>query len=175
MAMNSTKNAEGSSVPVAHPHRLPFAALTLAKATKLAKGVPGAQHGYRMQGDWQHRRFVIDGLTLAPDVVLRPVANMDSLTLDLPLNLRAAEYINECRRFGMSVESAFRRNRYFETAGDIDGVMHIVHSFHHVAVCGFKGPWSDCSHYTPPTCQTCLLESEILPQYRARYHTAIEK
>jgi hypothetical protein len=153
---------------------IPFAAMTLAQAHMLAKRIPQHANGVRMHGEWRQRRFVIAMLSHPAAHVQQTQANIGAAELDLPMGLEPERIVAEARRFGMRVEWLRRQLKLFEIEEGSDGVTHIVHAFHHVATCGYRGPWPQgVSTPRAPTCQHCLLEAAIRPVFRARYHPAL--
>jgi hypothetical protein len=156
-------------------HRAPFAAMSYAYARLLAENGSPSDNGFRLHGAWERRRFVIARLSRSPVRISLPRAYLEHLALDLPTRMESQRIIAECRSFGMRVELRCRQIKLFEVQMGDDGQSHIVHAYHHVAACGFRGPWMhEPASAGAPTCQYCLIASAIRPLFRARYHPAVE-
>jgi len=167
-------NAESATAPTSR--RVPaFVGMPLTLGRKLASRLPESANGIRLHGAWLQRRFVIVRYSHPPTRVEQPLAHIDADELDLPTGLAPERFVAEARSFGMRIEALRRRIKTFEIEEDVDGVSHIVHAFHHIAVCGFRGPWPHGpAVVSTPTCQTCLIASAIRPVFRARFHPAVD-
>jgi hypothetical protein len=155
-----------------------FSGMTLQLASKLLEGPTMAKlrtteiPGLVAVGEWQSRRFVVAAFRPADTQIASPRPNVDDATLGFQLSISAAAFVQACRSFGARVE---RRQRdahdRFEVVGDFDGVAHTVHAFHHVALCGAKGPWP-ADGLMRTGCAACRALAFKVPNHRARYHPA---
>jgi hypothetical protein len=117
-----------------------------------------------LHGEWQARRFVVGKIGAGENVVTAAVPDAKGLTLTLPIVDDWSFYVRECASFGASIASLYRKRKVFEIVSG-----HIVAEFHHVALCGFRGPWIDGEN-AAQTCPTCAKIAETRPNFRARYH-----
>lgn len=115
------------------------------------------------------RRFVIAALIPQKSAPAEPVADLVEETLIVPLSIRPADLLKAFRSFGARVE---RRQRdlidKFDFVGDSAGVGHTVHAFHHVAICGAKGPWI-IGLLPSSKCHDCARVAATTPKHRVRY------
>ena len=100
----------------------------------------------------------------------------EKFTLTLPIGAEKETIVRESRRFGGRVErQQGDRNKHFDFVNGENETVHMVHAFHHVALCGFKGPWG--SSFTNPSggegCLRCLDVASTKPAYRARWPPAM--
>lgn len=153
-----------------------FSAMTLERASRLLHGPTMARlrtlgtTALTAVGDWHGRRFVIGAFVPAPSSPAKPGSDTEGFTLTFSLSIAPDDFVRECRSFGARVERQQRdRNRRFESVGDSAGVIHTVHSHHHVALCGAKGPWPLEPTLKAP-CTACGAAAEMAPKHRARYH-----
>lgn len=162
------------------PNRRPFSSMTNLAASRLAVGLAKlASMGCRglvLQGAWLRRRFVIESGHEPDKLVSEVDFDVENLSMSLPLGCDAETIVRECRRFGGHVERSFRD----KFAGQFDhavavggGEFHLVHRFHHVALCGFSGPWATQgpgSIDDTEVCDRCQSVAVTKPVHRARYH-----
>ena len=162
--------------------RLAFSSMSKRKASALAvrlgqladEGVCGLV----LLGAWRNRRFVIDGGRAAGERVRTLSFDAVALTLTLPTDADADAIVCECRRFGGQVERAFRerhRGEFEMVCASEGGPRHIVHRYHHVALCGCRGPWPDHSSPAPfendgDECAECRTISRTKPSHATRFH-----
>jgi hypothetical protein len=151
-----------------------FSSLTKKGAegfTRLLLQHPDVFPAIVLHGAWDRRRLVIRTLSQSP-AVSEPVPDYEALTLTLPLVEDPDFYIRECARFGAATASRFRQREAgrFESEIGLDGRAHLVHAFHHVALCSYrKWPLHD-GVVTSPTCDSCATVAATLPKHRARFH-----
>lgn len=162
--------------------KLAFSAMGEVKASRFATGLRKladmGPHGVVLSGAWCNRRFVIVGGRPSYEPVAGPSFDFAALTLTLPVPCDADAIVRECRRFGGQVERAFRdrhRGEFEVVSSSSGGPRHIVHRYHHVALCGSKGPWlGDSSHVFLDggvvDCDACRTISCTKPVYAARFH-----
>lgn len=151
---------------------IPFSAVKKAGAERFTRTLRSNTAGVeslRFRGAWRDRRFVIDSLEPAASVT-EPAHDLESLTLTLPLVVDPGYYVRECARFGAVVAAIFRKQKVFENVLGADGYGHVVHSFHHVALCGHKGPWGESKSEFAGACTDCLKVATTRPNHRARMH-----
>ena len=123
----------------------------------------------RFVGAWHQRRFVVDSIEPA-DLVCEAVHDVEGLTLTLPVVADPDFYVRACARFGAVVAAAFRKRGGFENVVGPDSKGHVVHVFHHVALCGFKGPWSVSKSPFAGACVDCQRVASTRPKHRAPMH-----
>ena len=130
----------------------------------------GVVPGLVITGAWVNRRFVIAAATAAKASVAKAQLDIEAGTLSFPLNIDPGEFATACRSLGASVERLQRdRSNHFEIVGDFAGVEHTVHAYHHVSICGSRGPWNTDQVRSSP-CPACALAAATKPKHRARYH-----
>ena len=150
----------------------PFSALTKVGAAAFTRTLSSNTAGVkslRFRGEWQDRRFVIAGLEPAA-IVTAPLHDIENMTLTLPVVTDPTYYVRECARFGAIVASIFRKRKVFENAVGADGYGHVVHAFHHVALCQYRGPWNESKAPFAGACVACQQVAATPPNYRARMH-----
>lgn len=155
----------------------PFSALTKAKAIKvveaMAKSVPRGDRSITLHGSWSGRRFVIFNATASPTSIAKPIADVENLSLTLPFANDWEAVSRACAAFGATVAALFRKRKVFENVADNAGVIHSAHAYHHVSLCGHRGPWGE-GHVVgvevPVTCASCAKIAATMPAFRARYH-----
>lgn len=155
----------------------PFSALTKAGSTRFTGTLftnRALTPSIRFVGAWRDRRFVIVNLEPA-DPVVAAHHDLEGLTLTLPVVADADYYVRECARFGAVVAAAFRKRGEFENIVGSDSKGHIVHAFHHVALCGFKGPWSISKSSFAGACADCQRVASTPPAHRALMHPLTKK
>ena len=148
---------------------------------KLAKGfalaATASVSGIEFVGAWQARRFVIENLIAIYGSVNEVTSNTEAGTLTLPIGADANTIVTECRRFGGRVERIQRdRNNHFELVATTENeTVHIVHAFHHVALCGSRGPWpaSFSMSNGGDECVRCRMVASTKPAHRARWHPSL--
>jgi hypothetical protein len=151
-----------------------FSALTKTGAEGFARVLlqnPDVFPAITLHGEWQKRRLVIRTLSQSPPVA-GAVPDYEALTLTLPLVEDPEYYVHECARFGAAAASRYRAREAgrFESEIGIDGRAHLVHAFHHVALCGYrKWPLHD-SVVSSPRCEHCAAVAATMPKHRARFH-----
>ena len=158
-----------------------FSALATDRATKLAVGFAQAAtagvSGVQFVGAWQARRFVIKNLVAIYVSVNEVTFDTEAGTLTLPIGADANTIVTECRRFGGRVERIKRdRNNHFElVATNENETVHIVHAFHHVALCGSRGPWTSSFSISNggDECVRCRKFAVTKPEHRARWHPCL--
>lgn len=127
------------------PHRA-FSSLSVERAAKLAKGFALAAtagvSGIEFVGAWQARRFAIENLIAIYGSGNELTFDTEAGTLMLPIGADANTIVTECRRFGGRVERIQRdRNNRFELVATVENeTLHLIHAFHHIALCGSRGP-----------------------------------
>lgn len=106
--------------------------------------------GMTFAGRWQHRRYVWSPAPPNEVAVFDtpvPYAIRDHVndTITLPIVHSPEFYVNELRGFGMAAASKARAatKGIFDLVDDADGNIHRVPKYHHVAACGYRGPWPD--------------------------------
>lgn len=150
----------------------PFSAWTKAAATRFSATLIRNRHLFysiRLIGEWRDRRFVVVNLEPAPQVT-EPVHDLDELTLTLPIVDDPGFYVRECARFGAVVASAFRKRKNFDRVVGSDSKIHLVHTFHHVALCQYKGPWPQFKSPSEGECGDCIRVASTPPTHRAPMH-----
>lgn len=162
-----------------------FSAVTIVVVTrvlgimsKLAElDVPGIV----LVGAWRSRQFVIKRGQAAQAPVSGAIADMKALTITLPIDISAEAFARACRSFGGKVEREFRERNLgqFDFVRSRDGgPPHLVHRFHHVALCGCSGPWPDGSmsldDFEGDVCSRCQHMSTTKPLHKARYHPMVQ-
>ncbi|MEG0922876.1 MAG: hypothetical protein RSD57_17355 [Comamonas sp.] len=154
-----------------------FSSVTLKQATDwLAQLILGKRLGrtaVTFVGDWapysSPRRFVIAGISTPKTSITMPTPNIEAQTISIPLDIAAEDLYSELRRFGARVERRQRDlNNRFDFVGDSAGVGHTVHAYHHVALCGSKGPWV-LGLTSSTKCPDCVSVAATKPKHRARY------
>ena len=158
--------------------RRAFSAMTTDRAAKLAKGfalaATASVSGIEFVGAWQARRFVIENLIAIYANGNEVTYDTEAGTLTLPIGADANTIVTECRRFGGRVERIQRdRNNHFVLVATIENeTVHIVHAFHHVALCGSRGPWpsSFSMNNAGEECVRCRMVASTKPAHRARWH-----
>ena len=155
--------------------------MSVDRATKLAVGFAQAATAgvscVQFVGAWQARRFVIENLVAIYGSVNELIFDTEAMTLTLPIGADADTIVSECRRFGGRIERIKRdRNNRFELVASIENeTLHLIHAFHHVALCGSRGPW-------PPSfsisnggeeCARCQMVAATKPEHRARWHPSL--
>ena len=150
----------------------PFSALKKTSAARFTRTLSTNTAGVeslRFLGQWVDRRFVIANLEPA-DLVTEAHHDLETLSLTLPIVADPAYYVRECSRFGAIVASIFRKRKVFENAVGADGYGHVVHAFHHVALCQYRGPWNESKAQFAGACVACRQVAATPPNYRARMH-----
>ena len=155
--------------------------MTTDRAAKLAKGfalaATASVSGIEFVGAWQARRFVIENLIAIYGSVNEVTSDTEAGTLTLPIGADANTIVTECRRFGGRVERIQRdRNNHFELVATIENeTVHIVHAFHHVALCGSRGPWPSSFSMSNggDECVRCRSIAATKPEHRARWHPSL--
>ncbi len=146
------------------------AAAWLGKPSMAKLRATGAVSGLVITGAWINRRFVIAAASAAKSSVTKAHLDTEAGTLSFPLDIDPEEFATVCRSLGARVERLQRdRNDRFENVGDCDGVEHTVHAYHHVSMCGAKGPW-DTGSMPSSSCSACAHAVATKPKHRARYH-----
>jgi hypothetical protein len=125
-------------------------------------------HSVVFRGCWKDRRFVIEKILISEDHVTEAVSNSKDLTLTLPIVDDWDYYLREFARFGASISALYRKQKLFENVGG-----HIIHAYHHVALCGARGPWAGVPLTLAVTCEMCANVANSVPKYRARYHPLV--
>ena len=132
--------------------------------------------GICLCGSWRNRRFEVAEFKPANTIITSPVFDVQGLHLLVPVEISSTQFVSACRSFGAKVERAYRDSHdYFERASDLSARIHVVHAYHHVALCQFKGPWPN----TPDTaevrsCTRCSDRAKLTPAHRVRYHPCDE-
>lgn len=161
-----------------------FSAMSVPAATRLAAGLVraselGVTGGLQLIGSWRNRRFVVSAMQpVYGHLTAAPLEDLESLSLTLPLGADASTIARETRRFGARVERLVRDQcNHFEVVPSLgDTESHVVHAYHHVALCGHRGPWPEASEAggtDRERCQLCHDISATAPNHRARYHPAM--
>lgn len=136
----------------------------------------GRATGVVFIGDWapsdKPRRFVIAALSPTKDPITEPIFDIEGMTLTVPIAIAPEAFWRACLSFGGRVE---RRQRdlqnTFDFVGDSAGVGHTVHAYHHMAICGAKGPWT--TGLTPSSkCSNCARVAATKPKHRVRYEVS---
>ena len=158
----------------------PFTSMSKAAAKRFVARMPQADHlgvlAICLHGDWRNRRFVINRVTASDRTVDEAIFDIDGLTLTVPLIVNETDFSSATRSFGAKIERIFRdRHDEFEHVTGGDGEMHIVHAFHHVALCGYNGPFPDLPVESPTDCVGCVDVGASRPAHRVRYHPAARK
>lgn len=162
--------------------RRSFSGMTHVAAARLAVGLSELEvmgcRGLVLEGAWRGRRFVIESARKPIEKLAEFSFDDDALTMTLPSDAEPASIVRECRRFGGRVERTFRDH----VLGSFDFVIregeravHLVHQYHHIALCGCDGPWpNDPSDpmdvIAGAPCERCRNVSLTKPVHRARYH-----
>ena len=152
--------------------RRAFAAMTKAGSARFTNTLftnRALVQSIRFVGAWHQRRFVVDSIEPA-DLVCEAVHDLEGLTLTLPVVADPDFYVRACARFGAVVAAAFRKRGGFENVVGSDAKGHVVHAFHHVALCGFKGPWSFSKSPFAGACVDCQRVASTPPKHRASMH-----
>ena len=152
--------------------------MTTDRAAKLAKGFAQAATAgvscVQFVGAWQVRRFVIENLIAIYGRGNEVTSDTEAGTLTLPIGADANTIVSECRRFGGRVERIQRdRNNRFELVATIENdTLHLIHAFHHIALCGSRGPWQSSISRTigGQECVRCRMVASMKPAHRARWH-----
>ena len=158
--------------------RRAFSSMSVERATKLAKGfalaATASVSGIEFVGAWQARRFVIENLIAIYANVNEVTFDTEAMTLTLPIGADANTIVSECRRFGGRVERIQRdRNNRFELVATIENdTLHLIHAFHHISLCGSRGPWQSSISRTigGQECVRCRMVASTKPAHRARWH-----
>ena len=133
----------------------------------------GVVPGLLITGAWANRRFVIAAAKAAKTSIVKAQLDIEAGTLTFPLDIAPEEFATACRSLGGRVERLQRdRNDHFEIVGDFAGVEHTVHAYHHVSICGSRGPWNTDQVRSSP-CPACALAAATKPKHRARYHPTL--
>lgn len=151
---------------------IPFSAVKKVGAERFTRALCSNTAGVTslcFRGQWQDRRFVIVNLEPA-DLVTEPIHDLENLSLTLPVVTDPSFYVRECARFGAVVAAMFRSRKVFENAIGADGYGHVVHAFHHVALCGHKGQWCESKPEFAGACLDCQKVASTRPNHRARMH-----
>lgn len=159
-----------------------FSAVTPASAAVLHRALAAASAagdaGVIFQGAWVRRRLVIVGGRAAhalPPHACNPLA----LTITIPTTSTPDDLMRQLRSFGGAVERVWRdsaRGRFDLVVSDSDAARHLVHQFHHVALCGHRPQrWltdDEVSGFAGElqTCPKCTITAATKPTYRARWH-----
>lgn len=154
-----------------------FSSVTLKQArawiAQLAPAKDKGATGVMFVGDWipsdKPRRFVIAALLPRKAPISEPIFDIEGMTLTVPISIAPEAFHKACLSFGARVE---RRQRdladRFDFVGDSAGVGHTVHAYHHVSICGSKGPWT--IGLTPSSkCDRCASVAATKPKHRVRY------
>jgi hypothetical protein len=162
--------------------RRPFTALTVTSAGWLSVLLRSSRMGLVIDGAWYRRRFVICAVRESSSCVSGVTHDIKGLALAVPVSASLDSIARECQRFGARVERILREQHRFEfdlePGADERGpgaLRHIVHRYHHIALCQYRGPWPE--RLLEPefaseleTCPDCSWISREQPTYRARYH-----
>lgn len=165
--------------------RRAFSAITIKSATILHRALPFAREaGYAavtFEGGWQRRRFILINGHGKRELPANP-ANPLALTLSVPVTLSPPELMTALRSFGASVERLWRANEqgHFDlVVSETDGHRHMVHRYHHIALCGHKSTnWlsdDEVGSFASEvqSCPKCTTAAATTPAYRARWHPAV--
>ena len=154
-----------------------FSSVTLKQArawiAQLAPARDKGATGVMFVGDWipsdKPRRFVIAALLPRKSPIAEPIFDIEGMTLTVPIGIAPEAFHKACLSFGARVERRQRDLRdTFDFVGDSAGIGHTVHAYHHVAICGSKGPWT--IGLTPSSkCANCARVAATTPKHRARY------
>ena len=155
--------------------------MSVERATKLVVGFAQAATAgvscVQFVGAWQARRFVIENLVAIYGSVNEVTSDTEAGTLTLPIGADANTIVTECRRFGGRVERIQRdRNNRFELVANTENeTVQIVHAFHHVALCGSRGPWYSSFSMSNggDECVRCRKVALTKPEHRARWHPSL--
>lgn len=152
-----------------------FASMVPANARAItATSQKAGVNAFTFHGVWQGRRFLLQTITvpkLIPTISVTKDLDNGTLTLTKECLSDPSSILSAMRSFGAAVARHRQRNGSFEIAEGFDRELHHVPAFHHVALCGHKGPWPDNVHEgIPVTCPSCAKIAATKPQYRARYH-----
>lgn len=159
-----------------------FSAVTVKTATVLHRSLQAARQagyaGVTFQGGWVARRFVMVGGRGEREVPTHP-RNPLALTAFVPVTTNPEELMKALRSFGATVERRWRdtnRGLFERVISMGDGHRHLVHRFHHVAVCEHKptrwlsddglGGMAD----KVQACTTCTIAATTKPLHAARWH-----
>jgi hypothetical protein len=162
--------------------KLAFSSMSKRKASALASRLRQLADmdacGLVLLGGWRNRRFVIVAGRAAGEHVGILSCDVVALTLTLPTEADADAIVRQFRQFGGQVERAFRercRGEFETVPASEGGPRHIVHRYHHVALCGCRGPWPD--HSSPALfesdgdeCAECRAISRTKPSHATRFH-----
>jgi hypothetical protein len=153
---------------------MPFTSLTRVRAKVFAQRISAQTlvPSFKIFGRWHCRRFIVDRIEAGKEVVFEPVPDYSTLALTVPVSDDPEYYINELKRFGATVESRARKERAFQFVTGGDDQRHMIHSYHHIALCGHRGPWPESANPVADsvTCIACAIKAISIPPYRARYH-----
>jgi hypothetical protein len=155
-----------------------FAGVTAKSAGCWAALAASSRVGIVLVGAWHRRRFVVGHVRRADGIVRSVSQDVHGLKLAIPASTPAAKIASACRSFGARVERAAHAEDVwaFElVCCDYGGPRHIVHRYHHVALCGETGPWPEVPLEPEIACEIevcglCDAVSKEKPPYRARYH-----
>jgi hypothetical protein len=162
--------------------RRPFTGITSASAISLAARAASHQFGLILEGVWDRRRFVVDRVCDGSSLVSYPACDIARRTLALPMKATEHTIARECQSFGARVERWFRDHHrgQFDLECGADwrgpgGLRHLVHRYHHVALCQYRGPWAERPLEPEISselqmCPVCCHVAREPPAYRARYH-----
>ena len=136
---------------------------------------------YRLAGvtfvaAWCGRKLCILKIERELLPVTQPSHDIEGLRLRLPIVDDPAYYVRECMKFGSSVASAYRKVRVFERVLGSDGAVHIAHAYHHVCLCGHRGPFDADGDVvfeidsSARMCSACDEDASKPKSFRARYH-----
>lgn len=159
-----------------------FSATSLKSATILHRALPFAREtgcaAVTFQGGWVNRRFVLLGGCARRELPPHP-RNPLALTLTVPVTLDPTALMNALRSFGASVERLWRDNeqgRFDLVDSEDDGHRHMVHRYHHIALCGHKPDrWLSDDEVESfaseiQACPACATAAAEQPVHRARWH-----
>ena len=154
-----------------------FTGMSKAAARRFVARMPQANElgvlAICLHGAWRNRRFVINAVTASDRIVDEAIFDLDGLTLTVPLSVNEADFSSATRSFGAKIERIFRdRHDEFERVTGGDGEIHIVHAYHHVALCGYSGSFPDLPITMPDDCVGCGDVGASRPAHRVRYHPA---
>lgn len=159
-----------------------FSAVTLSSAKVLHRALGAAaasgSAGVIFQGAWVRRRLLIVGGRAAQAL---PAHGCDplALTITVPATSTPDDLMRQLRSFGGVVERVWRdsvKGHFDLVVSDSDAARHLVHQFHHVALCGHKAQrWltdDEVSGFAGEvkTCPQCTITAATKPNYRARWH-----
>lgn len=141
---------------------IPFAAVTDTIAKTLVRVLHAqmahcnvSQMAVKIKGAWHKRRFTISSITENDFYVTAPIRDIENKCLIVPVVNDPDFYANVLRGFGMAVQAAARKADQRVELAVADDIGHLVPGWHHVAACGFKGPWAADGTVAREMCRTC--------------------